>query len=162
VQGNADTRACIRLSGTDVIIGGEITGPLNDSLGFIGARSNVKGFLCEYMTAGRVLVFGDPGPWICAGMTGGILYLRLQPHLNFDRAAIYRRLAKGAKVEVQNVDEKDLENLRFLLTSFAEELSHNDQADEAQKALDLLVDWKNTFVRIVPVGVQEDQRFATE
>ncbi|MBK9601866.1 MAG: glutamate synthase [Anaerolineales bacterium] len=162
VQGNADSRACIRLSGADVIIGGEILKPLNDSLGFIGARSNVKGFLCEYMTSGRVLVLGDPGPWMCAGMTGGVLYLRLQPHLNFDQAAIQRRLGKGAKVSVQEVGESDLQNLRELLTIYADELKHNHQADEAQKAIDLLVDWKSTFVRVVPLGQQEEQKFATE
>lgn len=162
VQGNADSRACIRLSGADVIIGGEIQKPLNDSLGFIGARANIKGFLCEYMTAGRVVVLGDPGPWICAGMTGGILYLRLQPHLNFDQAAIQRRLAKGAKVLVQEVSESDLRNLQDLLTIYAEELKQNHQAEEALKVLNLLVDWKNTFVRVIPLGQQEDQRFATE
>ncbi|MBK7452252.1 MAG: hypothetical protein IPJ46_00610 [Anaerolineales bacterium] len=41
-----------------MIIDGEIPKPLNDSLDFIGARSNLKGFLCEYMTSGRVLVLG--------------------------------------------------------------------------------------------------------
>jgi glutamate synthase (NADPH/NADH) large chain len=162
VQGNADSRACIRLSGADVIIGGEITKPLNDSLGFIGVRANIKGFLCEYMTSGRVVVLGDPGPWICAGMTGGVLYLRLQPHLNFDQAAIQRRLAKGAKVLIQEVGEHDLKNLQDLLTIYAEELRHNHQAEESQKILNLLVDWKNTFVRVVPLGQQEEQRFATE
>ncbi len=162
VQGDADSRACIRLSGTDVVIGGEISKPLNDSLGFIGARANIKGFLCEYMTAGRVIVLGDPGPWICAGMTGGVLYLRPQPHLNFDHAAIQRRLAKGAKVVVQEVRENDLQNLRELLTVYAEELRQNHQGEEAQKILNLLVDWKNTFVRVVPLGQQEDQRVATE
>jgi glutamate synthase (NADPH/NADH) large chain len=162
VQGNADSRACIRLSGADVLIGGEISKPLNDSLGFIGVRANIKGFLCEYMTAGRVVVLGDPGPWICAGMTGGILYLRLQPHLNFDQAAIQRRLAKGAKVVIQEVGERDLKNLQELLMTYAEELKHNHQAEESQKILNLLVDWKNTFVRVVPLGQQEEQRFATE
>ncbi|HNH26085.1 MAG TPA: hypothetical protein PLR93_03650, partial [Anaerolineales bacterium] len=162
VQGNADSRACVRLSGADVIIGGEINKPLNDSLGFMGARANVKGFLCEYMTAGRVLVLGDPGPWMCAGMTGGVLYLRLQPHLHFDYPAIQRRLAKGAKVSVQAVDDADFQNLQHLLTIYAEELRQNHQADEADNALGLLIDWKNTFIRVVPEGLQEDQRFATE
>jgi glutamate synthase (NADPH/NADH) large chain len=162
VQGNADSRACIRLSGADVVIGGEIQKPLNDSLGFIGARANVKGFLCEYMTAGRVILLGDPGPWMCAGMTGGVLYLRLQPHLNFDRAAIQRRLARGAKVVIQDVGEDDLKNLRELLTMYALELKQNHQAEESQKVLNLLIDWKNTFVRVVPLGQQEEQRFATE
>jgi len=162
VQGNADSRACIRLSGADVIIGGDITKPLNDSLGFIGARSNIKGFLCEYMTSGRVLVFGDPGPWMCAGMTGGVLYLRLQPHLNFDETAIKHRLAKGAKVSIQSVDDDDLKNLRELLTVYADELKYNHQSEEAQRKLNLLVDWKNTFVKVVPSGKQEEQGFATE
>jgi len=162
VEGNADSRACIRLSGADVIIGGEILKPLNDSLGFIGARANVKGFLCEYMTSGRVIVLGDPGPWMCAGMTGGVLYLRLQPHLNFDQVAIQRRLGKGAKVVVQEVGESDLQNLRELLTIYAQELKQNHQIEESQKVLNLLVDWKNTFVRVVPLGQQEEQRFATE
>ncbi len=130
--------------------------------GFIGARANVKGFLCEYMTAGRVVVLGDPGPWICAGMTGGVLYLRLQPHLNFDETAIKRRLAKGAKVVIQEVSEHDLKNLQELLHTYAEELKQNHQGEEAQKVLNLLIDWKNTFVRVVPIGQQEDQRFATE
>jgi glutamate synthase (NADPH/NADH) large chain len=162
VQGNADSRACIRLSGADVIIGGEITKPLNDSLGFIGARANIKGFLCEYMTSGRVVVLGDPGPWMCAGMTGGVLYLRLQPHLNFDHSAIQRRLAKGAKVAVQEVNENDLKNLKDLLNVYAEELKHNHQNDEALKVTNLLVDWKNTFVKVIPLSQQEDQRFSTE
>ena len=95
-------------------------------------------------------------------MTGGVLYLRLQPHLNFDQAAIQRRLGKGAKVSVQEVGESDLQNLRELLTMYADELKHNHQIEESQKALDLLVDWKSTFVRVVPLGQQEEQKFATE
>jgi glutamate synthase (NADPH/NADH) large chain len=95
-------------------------------------------------------------------MTGGVLYLRLQPHLNFDQAAIQRRLGKGAKVAVQEVGENDLKNLRELLTIYAEELKQNHQAEESQKILNLLVDWKNTFVRVVPLGKQVEQRFATE
>ena len=97
-----------------------------------------------------------------AGMTGGVLYLRLQPHLNFDETAIKRRLAKGAKVVIQEAGESDLKNLRELITIYADELKHNHQNDESQKALNLLVDWKNIFVRVVPLGKQEEQRFATE
>lgn len=162
VQGDADSRACIRLSGSDVVIGGEIHLPINDSLGFIGARANVKGFLCEYMTAGRVLVLGDPGPWICSGMTGGILYLRLQPQMNFDRDAIRRRLACGAKVVLRDADTSDETNLHELLTSYADELQHSHQPDEAERALDLLQDWRKTFVRIEPVYQQLNQTQSTE
>ncbi|KAB2855496.1 MAG: glutamate synthase, partial [Anaerolineae bacterium] len=55
VQGNADSRACIRLSGADVIFGGEITEPLDDTSVNVGTRANLKGFACEYMTSGRVI-----------------------------------------------------------------------------------------------------------
>jgi len=99
---------------------------------------------------------------MCAGMTGGVLYLRLQPHLNFDQSAIQRRLAKGAKVIVQEVNENDLKNLKDLLTVYAEELKHNHQNEEAHKVNNLLVDWKNTFLKVIPLGQQEDQRFSTE
>ena len=150
IQGNADSRACVRLSGADVIIGGEISRPLNDSLGRIGARANVKGFLCEYMTAGRVLVLGDPGPWICAGMTGGILYARLQPELNFDWAAIQRRLARGARVEVRPLSSDDHNALEDLITMYADELHRGNQQREANAARALLEEWETSFVKVVP------------
>ena len=63
---------------------------------------------------------------------------------------------------VQEVGENDLNNLRRLLTVYAEELRQNHQVEESQKVTNLLVDWKNTFVRVVPLGQQEEQRFATE
>jgi glutamate synthase (NADPH/NADH) large chain len=162
VQGNADSRACIRLSGADVIIGGEIRQPLNDSLGFVGVRANVKGFLCEYMTAGRVLVLGDPGPWICAGMTGGVLYLRLQPQMNFDRDAIRRRIARGAHVTLRDVDESDEANLRTMLTAYAEELVASHQPHESDRVLDFLKDWRKSFVKIEPIHQQVDQDISLE
>lgn len=150
VQGNADSRACVRLSGADVVIGGEITQPLADAEALLGARANVKGFLCEYMTAGRVLVLGDPGPWICAGMTGGVLYLRLQPEMNFDEAAIRRRIARGADVEMMQVDDTDVQNLTELLSAYAQELAQNQQQSEAKRVLALLDNWRDNFVKIVP------------
>ncbi len=162
IQGDADSRACIRLSGADVIIGGEIARPLDDSQGCLGARANVKGFLCEYMTAGRVLVMGDPGPWMCAGMTGGVLYLRLQPEMNFDRSAIERRIARGAGVDLRPVDESDAANLEYLLSQYAEELSHNHQKEEALRVMGRRQDWRNQFVKVTARSRQLDQSVATE
>ena len=52
VQGSADSRFCIRLSGTDVVLGGEPGEPLDDSRGCVVDRANAKGFAFEYMTSG--------------------------------------------------------------------------------------------------------------
>ncbi|NOZ28888.1 MAG: glutamate synthase [Chloroflexi bacterium] len=162
VEGNADSRACIRLSGADVVIGGEITEPLRDHLGFIGTRANVKGFLCEYMTDGRVVVLGDPGPWICAGMTGGVLYLRLNEAMGLDREAIRRRLAAGARVELCDVTDEDEANLRELLGRYIDELVRNHRLEAAERVRTLLEDWRRSFVKIVPKAEQVDQSIATE
>ena len=99
VQGDADSRFCIRLSGADVVIGGEPEQPLDDSLGCIADRANIKGFAFEYMTDGRAVVLGDPGPWFCAGQTGGRVYLRVNDEWGLDREALERRRGKGAKVD---------------------------------------------------------------
>ena len=100
VQGYADSRFCIRLSGADVVIGGEPDGPIGDELGGLADRANIKGFAFEYMTSGRAVVLGDLGPWACAGQTGGRVYLRLNEEWGLDRDALERRLGKGAKVKL--------------------------------------------------------------
>src|SRR5258708_16281748 len=58
VQGSADSRFCIRLSGADVVLGGEPEEAIDDSRGGIVGRANAKGFAFEYMTSGRALVLG--------------------------------------------------------------------------------------------------------
>ncbi|MCC7354269.1 MAG: alpha-hydroxy-acid oxidizing protein [Anaerolineae bacterium] len=163
VQGNADSRACIRLSGAEVVIGGDLREPLQDHLGFLGARANVKGFLCEYMTDGRVVVLGDPGPWICSGMTGGTLYVRLRTELGLDQAAIKSRLAKGAKAQVLPVGLPDEKPLTRLLHAYRDELAAANQAEEAQRVDRLAADWRGNFVKVVPtMGMQVDQEVSTE
>jgi glutamate synthase (NADPH/NADH) large chain len=162
IQGDADSRACIRLSGADVIIGGEIRQSIDDSRGYIGVHANVKGFLCEYMTDGRVLVLGDPGPWMCAGMTGGVLYFRLQPEWNFDWAAIQRRVARGAVVNLRTVEDSDEDNLNFLIGEYSSELARNHQKEEARRVSGYLESWKDEFVKIEAVGRQLDQSVASE
>ncbi|MCZ8512501.1 glutamate synthase-related protein [Paenibacillus filicis] len=162
IQGNADTRACIRFSGADVVFGGEITTPLRDDLGGLAARANLKGFAFEYMTNGRAVVMGDPGPWICAGMTGGVIYQRLVPEMGLDQAAIERRIAKGAKVKIESIGQQSISDLNELLGAYRDELEKSGQTEAAQGIDHLLANLQTNFVRIAPVGLQADQSVATE
>jgi len=161
VQGSADSRFCIRLSGADVVLGGEPEDSIDDSRGCLVDRANAKGFAFEYMTSGRAVVLGDIGPWACAGMTGGRVYVRHNA-FGIDRAAIERRLGKGAKVELKDLDAEGLLDLDDLLTGYAEELKATDQGEEAVRILDLAADATSNFLMIVPLKVQADPSISTE
>ncbi|MGN6816421.1 MAG: glutamate synthase-related protein, partial [Solirubrobacterales bacterium] len=161
VQGSADSRFCIRLSGADVVLGGEPEGSIDDSRGCLVDRANAKGFAFEYMTSGRAIVLGDIGPWACAGMTGGRVYVRHNA-FGIDRAAIESRLGKGAKVELKDLDAEGLIDIDDLLTGYAEELKATNQSEEAVRILDLAADATSNFLMIVPLKVQADPSISTE
>ncbi len=150
VQGNADTRACIRLSGADVIFGAELNEPVRDELGGIGARANLKGYAMEYMTSGRVLVMGDPGPWMCAGMTGGVVYQRIQPEMGLTVEAIRRRIAAGSTVEIYQLDEQGIEDIRAMLKRYIQTLEVNSQPEAAQNLYALLPQPQEHFAMLKP------------
>jgi glutamate synthase (NADPH/NADH) large chain len=151
VQGDADSRAGIRLSGADLIIAGNLREPLTDDLGCIASRANVKGFAFEYMTSGRGMVLGDPGPWLCSGMTGGVVYLKLDEEMGLDLDALRRRLAKGAEVEILPVTvSEDEKNVRELLTKYIDLLSQHEQKEESDAMRRLLRDWQSMFVKAAP------------
>ncbi|MEX0992940.1 MAG: glutamate synthase-related protein [Solirubrobacterales bacterium] len=162
VQGDADSRFCIRLSGADVVIGGEPRGPIHDELGGIADRANIKGFAFEYMTAGRAVVLGDIGPWACAGQTGGRVYTRVNDEWGLDRAAIERRLGKGAKVEIKDLDKQGGSELRELLERYASELKRSDQHDEAARIRGIAGEPVKHFVMLVPLQEQTDPSISTE
>ncbi|PLR86899.1 MULTISPECIES: glutamate synthase-related protein [Bacillus] len=162
-QGNADARAGIRLSGADIIIGGLIKEPLPEKeFGNIGSKANIKGFAFEYMTNGRGLVLGDPGPWICAGMTGGVVYLRHQPEMGLTKDAIQRRIAKGAKVSVTALSEQGKADVAELLQNYLQMLNAQEQHDEAADLALLLANPEKHFVQVVPVKEQADPSVSTE
>jgi glutamate synthase (NADPH) large chain len=150
VQGDADSRLGIRLSGADLIIAGKLRQPLSDDLGCIASRANIKGFAFEYMTSGRGLVLGDPGPWLCSGMTGGVVYLKLDEVMGLDEAALRRRLAKGAEVSIEAVGREDEQNLKELLGKYINALDAHEQKQEAEAVRRLLNDWQTSFVKAVP------------
>lgn len=150
VQGNADTRACIRMSGADAIFGGDILEPLQDQLGGLGARANLKGYAFEYMTSGRAVVLGDPGPWMCAGMTGGVVYQRIQPEMNLTVDAVRQRLAHDSLVEIQPLDDEGHQDVRSLLNAYIRTLEENHQSQAAEPIYALLKRPGDHFIKIAP------------
>jgi len=161
VQGSADSRFCIRLSGADVVLGGEPEEPIDDSRGCVVDRANAKGFAFEYMTSGRAVVLGDLGPWACAGMTGGRVYVRHNA-FGIDRAAIEARLGEGAKVELKALDSEGLLDVDDLLSHYAKELEATDQDEEADRVRSLASSAADNFLMIVPHKVQADPSISTE
>ncbi len=161
VQGSADSRFCIRLSGADIVLAGEPEQDIDDSRGCVVDRANAKGFAFEYMTSGRAVVLGDLGPWACAGMTGGRVYVRHNA-FGIDAEAIERRLGEGAKVELRALDAEGLLDVDDLLTNYAEELKATDQGDEAVRILELAANAPENFLMVVPNKVQADPSISTE
>jgi glutamate synthase (NADPH) large chain len=162
VQGDADSRFCIRLSGADVVIGGEPQQPLDDSLGCVADRANIKGFAFEYMTAGRAVVLGDPGPWFCAGQTGGRVYLRVNDEWGLDRKALERRKGKGAKVALVDLDAEGMLDVQELLGHYCDNLRATDQEEEAERIGALAAEAEQHFVMSVPEAEQTDPSISTE
>jgi glutamate synthase (NADPH/NADH) large chain len=162
VQGSADSRFCIRLSGADVVLAGEPAQPLDDSRGCIVDRANAKGFAFEYMTSGRAVVLGDLGPWACSGMSGGRVYTRVNSEWNLGREAVERRLGEGAKVELSELDAEGVLDVQDLLGHYADELRATGQAEEAARVMELAGDAPENFLMIVPHRVQADPNISTE
>ena len=162
IQGDADSRAGIRLSGADVVIGGRLRGPRNDVAGNLAGQANIKGFAFEYMTAGRAVVLGDPGPWLCSGMTGGIVYCHLDEELGMTRDALRRRIARGASVEIRDLEEGDVAQVEELLLAYHRELLHSHQEDEADWVESAIARCRSRFVKIVPVAGDVPPRLITE
>ncbi len=114
------------------------------------------------MTSRRALVLGDPGPWLCAGMTGGVVYLKLNVKMGFDRDVIQRRVANGAKILIQETDAADHENLQDLLQKYWHELIESNQLEEANRIQALSVNIPGKFVKVRPSNQQVEQSVSTE
>ena len=150
VQNMADSRACIRMSGAEVVFGARIAAPVDDSQGNMASRAHLKGFAFEYMTGGRAVVLGDPGPWICAGMTDGVIYQCLYPEFNFDRRSLERRLARGLMSGSGWSPKKDWKISRGCCGRYIVELENSFQNEEAQAVWAILQEARQRFVMIIP------------
>ncbi|MDA8163290.1 MAG: glutamate synthase-related protein [Desulfobacteraceae bacterium] len=150
IQNYADSRACVRMSGADVIFGARIVERLRDEEGNIATRAHLKGFAFEYMTGGRAVVLGDPGPWICAGMTGGVVYQCLYPEYGFTVDSLKLRLAKGADVVIKSIDSRGLSDITDLMDLYIKELRESFQEEEAVAVASILDKASERFVMVVP------------
>lgn len=162
VQGNADSRACIRLSGAQVVFGARVKEPINDKLPNIASRANLKGFAFEYMTGGHVVVLGDPGPWICAGMTGGAVYCYLDEAKGLNAEALKRRLAKGSRIRFLNPDEHDQSVISRLLEEYTFELTRTAQAEQLKEAVHLREIAARVKTNFITLRCTDDPVFATD
>ncbi|MGH2492570.1 MAG: glutamate synthase-related protein, partial [Candidatus Limnocylindria bacterium] len=146
VQGGADARAGIRLSGAEVLFGGDL-----------------RGFAFEYMTGGRAVVLGDPGRWICSGMSGGVVFLRHDATRGLDERGLRDRFAKGAKVSLRPPSsDEDLAALHDLVGSYATLLDDSGQLDTASATRALLDDPAAHFRVVRPGADIVDQTISTE
>ena len=145
VQGAADARACIRFSGAEVVFGGDL-----------------GGFAFEYMTAGTAVVLGDPGRWICSGMSGGIVFVRVDQARGIDADGVRSRLAKGAKVHLGAPREAELPALRDLLAGYRRALVGSGQDDDARAVRTFADAAITAFLAIRPGGEIVDQTVSTE
>jgi glutamate synthase (NADPH/NADH) large chain len=114
------------------------------------------------MTSGRAVVFGDIGPWACAGMTGGRVYVRVDEGLNLTRETISKRLGEGAKVHLDELDDEGALDIDELLGHYATQLRASNQNDEADRVGALGGAAKDNFLMIVPERVQADPNISTE
>jgi len=106
------------------------------------------------MTGGKVVVLGDPGPWLCAGMTGGVIYQCLYPEFGFDRDAVRRRLASSARVRIRKVSGRGLADISRLLEHYIAQLEDSQQGDEAEAVAVLLLEADRRFVTLTPEPVR--------
>ena len=162
VQGSADSRFCIRLSGADVVLAGEPQQDIDDARGCIVDRANVKGFAFEYMTSGRAIVLGDIGPWACAGMTGGRVYVRFNAFgidPDGDRtAARPRRQSRAERPRPRGACSTS----RSCSPATPRSCGRPARTRRPQRMLDLAEDATSNFLMVIPRKVQADPSISTE
>ncbi|MDO3398494.1 glutamate synthase large subunit [Mycolicibacterium neoaurum] len=108
-----------------------------------GALAVVEGVgdhACEYMTGGRVVVLGDTGRNMAAGMSGGIAFV-----LGLDPAKVNTEM-----VALQKLEAEDLSWLHDVVSRHA-------QATDSTVAVSLLADWPRRsagFTKIMPIDYE--------
>jgi glutamate synthase (NADPH/NADH) large chain len=95
-------------------------------------------------------------------MSGGIVFVRVDPGRGVDAEGIRARLAKGAKVHVGAPLEAELPILRDLLAGYRRALISSGQDEHARTVRTLADDATAAFLAIRPGGEVVDQTVSTE
>lgn len=161
IQGGADARAGIRLAGADVIILADGVKPPSEAQDYWDSAA-IKGFGFEYMTRGRGLVLGDPGPWLASGMTGGTVYLRVAPALGLSLEFLQTRVARAAKVAFVPLAAEDIAAVQSLLSDVVDAYEASGQDDRIEALERLANEPAKHFVKLVPEAAQTDPNISTE
>jgi glutamate synthase domain-containing protein 3 len=107
--------------------------------GAVAVVEGVGDHACEYMTAGAVVMLGPAGLNLCAGMSGGVVYVH-------DRERRLPERLNDQLVTVERIDGLGPEQLRTLLERH---LRYTGSA----RAADVLARWENEagwFWRVAP------------
>jgi glutamate synthase (NADPH/NADH) large chain len=92
---------------------------------------------CEYMTGGRVVILGETGRNLGAGMSGGTLYL-------YDPHELLNDVLANGDFEIDYLDEESDEALHQLLHRYVEET-------RSKLAQEILSSWSTERMRFVQV-----------
>ncbi|NQU36806.1 MAG: glutamate synthase subunit alpha, partial [Actinobacteria bacterium] len=123
VRGKVGERCCVRNSGATVVVEG------------------AGDHLCEYMTGGHVIVLGEVGRNVAAGMSGGVAYL-----LDLDEEVVNRDM-----VDIEELTEGDSV---FLADTIERHLAETG----SEVAARLLADWSTSATRFKKIMPRDYRR----
>ena len=121
LRGIVGERFCVRNSGVTAVVEG------------------VGDHACEYMTGGRVVVLGETGRNVAAGMSGGVAYF-------YDPQGV---LPENLNVELVDTDELTSEDVEFLRGIVERHVEETDSA----RGREILGGWAqnvNHFAKVMP------------
>jgi len=116
IAGSAGERFAVRNSGATAVVEG------------------VGDHCCEYMTGGTVVILGDVGYNLGAGMTGGQAFV-------YDPEANLTARLNTALVEAVRPDAELLEEVRWLI-------ERHHELTQSPRAAELLKDWASTVTHM--------------
>jgi glutamate synthase (NADPH/NADH) large chain len=95
-------------------------------------------------------------------MTGGRVYMRKWEEMGLNKEALERRLGKGAKAVIEDLDAEGTLDVQELLEHYANSLRESGQEEEADRMVALAADAAANFYQCVPEHEQADPSISTE